>query len=118
MAEPWRTGQHLKPLQQEKAESPTDASLSGQRKGNIKAIPEEEREYPLPRVKTKTEVATIKLTPACRLAWEAAAAAEKRSLANMFEVAILAYCKHHQISVTAVADELPVDGLHTLGAKL
>ena len=51
------------------------------------------------RVKTKTEVATIKLTPQCRVAWEAAAASETRSLANMFEVAILEYCRQHHIEV-------------------
>lgn len=49
------------------------------------------------RVKKKTEVATIKLTPECRLAWEAAATAETRSLSNMFEVAIFEYCKLHHI---------------------
>lgn len=51
------------------------------------------------RVRTKTEVATIKLTPQCRAAWEAAAAAETRSLANMFEVAILDYCRCHDVQV-------------------
>lgn len=49
------------------------------------------------RTKTKTEVATIKLTPECRRAWEAAATSERRSLANMFEVAILEYCQQHGI---------------------
>ena len=34
------------------------------------------------REKTKTEVATIKLTPECRRAWEAAATSERRSLAR------------------------------------
>ena len=58
------------------------------------------------RVKTKTEVATIKLTPQCRVAWEAAAAVETRSLANMFEVAILDYCRRHDVQVPALtADE-------------
>ena len=51
------------------------------------------------RIKTKTEVATIKLTPQYRMAWEAAAAAETRSLANMFEVAILDYCRRHEVLV-------------------
>lgn len=60
----------------------------------------------LPRIKTKTEVATIKLTPLCRQAWEAAASAETRSLANMFEVAILDYCKRHRISIAPAANEL------------
>ena len=51
------------------------------------------------RAKTKTEVATIKLTPECRRAWEAAASRERRSLANMFEVAILEYCERHSVEV-------------------
>lgn len=57
------------------------------------------------RAKTKTEVATIKLTPQCRRAWEAAATSERRSLANMFEVAILEYCERHGIEVPADASE-------------
>lgn len=55
------------------------------------------------RAKTKTEVATIKLTPECRRAWEAAATSERRSLANMFEVAILEYCTRHGVEVPATA---------------
>jgi hypothetical protein len=53
----------------------------------------------MPKPKTKTEVATIKLTLQVRQAWEAAAAAERRSLANMFEVAILDYCEQHGVPV-------------------
>lgn len=49
--------------------------------------------------KTKTLVATIKLTPHVRAAWEAAATMERRSLANMFEVAILGYCEQHGVAV-------------------
>ncbi|RTL26926.1 MAG: hypothetical protein EKK47_19895 [Burkholderiales bacterium] len=55
------------------------------------------------RAKTKTEVATIKLTPECRRAWEAAASSERRSLANMFEVALLEYCERHGVEVPAPA---------------
>lgn len=55
------------------------------------------------RTKTKTEVATIKLTPGCRRAWEAAAASECRSLANMFEVTILEYCERHGVEVSVLA---------------
>ena len=51
------------------------------------------------RRKTKTEVATIKLTPQVRAAWETAALYENRSLANMFEVALLDYVKRHRIAV-------------------
>jgi hypothetical protein len=57
------------------------------------------------RVKKKTEVATIKLTSQCRVAWEAAAAAETRSLANMFEVAILDYCRRHDVQVPALTED-------------
>ena len=57
------------------------------------------------RAKTKTEVATIKLTPQCRAAWETAAALETRSLANMFEVAILDYCRRHEIALPAVTPD-------------
>ena len=58
------------------------------------------------RVKTKTEVATIKLTPQCRMAWEAAAAAETRSLANMLEVAILDYCRSHDVQVPVLTFDI------------
>jgi len=59
------------------------------------------------RVKTKTEVATIKLTPQCRMAWESAASVEMRSLANMFEVAILDYCQRHNVEVTGDVHDVP-----------
>ena len=72
---------------------------------NIKAIPELTALI-VTRLKTKTEVATFKLTPACRRAWEAAALRETRSLANMFEVAILDYCKQHHIPAEQ-KDETP-----------
>jgi predicted transcriptional regulator len=51
------------------------------------------------RVRTKTLAATIRLSPEVRAAWEAAAAAERRSLASMFEVAMLEYVARHKISV-------------------
>ncbi|MBP6902102.1 MAG: hypothetical protein KBC73_18565 [Burkholderiaceae bacterium] len=53
----------------------------------------------MPRPRRKTEVATIKLTPEVRRAWEAAAEFERRSLANVFEVAILEYVRRHHIAV-------------------
>lgn len=59
------------------------------------------------RLKTKTQVATIKLTPQCRMAWEAMAAAETRSLANMFEVAILDYCRRHEVVVPSATEDAP-----------
>lgn len=57
----------------------------------------------MPRVRRKTEVATIKLTPEVRRACEAAAESEHRSLANVFEVAILEYVKRHHIALPAAA---------------
>jgi hypothetical protein len=63
----------------------------------------------MPRPKTKTEVATIKLSRHVRAAWEAAATSERRSLANMFEVAILAFCEQKGIVVPEPpAEEAPV----------
>jgi hypothetical protein len=53
------------------------------------------------RPRRKTEVATIKLTPEVRRAWEASAEFEGRSLANVFEVVILEYVKLHHIAVPA-----------------
>lgn len=60
----------------------------------------------MPRPRRKTEVATIKLTPEVRRAWEAAAESEHRSLANVFEVAILEYVKRHHIAVPTATAEM------------
>lgn len=60
------------------------------------------------RPRRKTEVATIKLTPEVRRAWEAAAESDRRSLANVFEVAILEYVKHHHIAVPTDAAVLAI----------
>ena len=77
-------------------------------KGNTRAILELTSETLVVRAKTKTEVATIKMTPQCRVAWETAASAETRSLANTFEVAILDYCQRHHVAVpTLTVDEVP-----------
>lgn len=57
------------------------------------------------RIRRKTEVATIKLTPEVRRAWLAAAEAERRSMANVFEMAILDYVRRHRIAVPRVAQE-------------
>jgi hypothetical protein len=64
----------------------------------------------MPRQKLKTEVATIKMTPEVRHAWEAAASSERRSLANVFEVAILEYVRLHRIDVPALVSALPGPG--------
>ena len=56
----------------------------------------------MPRPKTKTVAATVRLSPDVRAAWEAAATHERRSLTSMLEVALLEYVKRHRIPVEAV----------------
>lgn len=55
----------------------------------------------MPRPKTKTIAATVRLSPDVRAAWEAAATHERRSLTSMLEVALLEYVKRHRIPVAA-----------------
>lgn len=55
----------------------------------------------MPRPRTKTVAASIRLSPEVRAAWEAAARTERRSLAGMFEVAMLEYVRRHRIPVEA-----------------
>jgi uncharacterized protein (DUF1778 family) len=43
----------------------------------------------------KTSILTARIAPEVKLALRAAADAERRSLANMLEVAVLEYCKSH-----------------------
>jgi hypothetical protein len=45
------------------------------------------------RPKRKTEVTTLKMTPEVRDLWERCAAAEVRSLTNMFEVMVRNYAQ-------------------------
>jgi hypothetical protein len=56
-------------------------------------------------VRTKTEVATIKLMPEHRVAWETAADLETRSQANMFEVAIFHYRRRHEVAIPAATPD-------------
>lgn len=58
------------------------------------------------RIKRKIEVATIKLMLEVRRTWEAAATAERRLLANLFEVALLEYVQNHRIDVSALTREV------------
>lgn len=59
----------------------------------------------MPRVRRTTEVASIKLAPEVRRAWVGASEPERRSLASVFEVAILKYVKRHHMAVPAAAKE-------------
>ena len=61
----------------------------------------------MPRPRTKTLAATVRLSPEARAAWEAAAAVERRSLASMFGVAVLEYVARHKISVVTAASPGP-----------
>ena len=44
----------------------------------------------------KTSILTVRVTPEVKAALQGAATIERRSLANMLEVAVLAYCKAAQ----------------------
>lgn len=69
----------------------------------------------MPRPRTKTLAATIRLSPEVRAAWEAAATAERRSLASMFEVAMLEYVRVHHIE--APWDDKALASPSTKGAQ-
>lgn len=49
----------------------------------------------MPRPKLKTTTLTVRIEPKVKEALASAANAERRSLANMLEVAVLAYCSQH-----------------------
>lgn len=53
------------------------------------------------RIKTKTATLTLRVPPEVKDLLAAAVGADCRSLANMFEVIVLAYCDKHGISVSA-----------------
>ena len=47
------------------------------------------------RVRLKTAILTVRIEPETKTALAAAAKAERRSLANMLEVMVLAWCRDH-----------------------
>jgi hypothetical protein len=49
----------------------------------------------MPRPKLKTTTLTVRIEPKVKEALAKAASAERRSLANMLEVAVLTYCTQH-----------------------
>jgi hypothetical protein len=57
----------------------------------------------MPRPKLKTEVTTLKMTLEVRDLWERCAAAEVRSLTNMFEVMVRTYAAKAGIKAAAPA---------------
>jgi hypothetical protein len=51
----------------------------------------------MPRPKLKTTTLTVRIEPKVKQALASAASAERRSLANMLEVAVLAYCSKNAL---------------------
>lgn len=51
----------------------------------------------MPRAQPKTATLTLRVAPDVKSLLVAAAQADRRSLANMLEVIVLAYCKDHGI---------------------
>ncbi len=49
------------------------------------------------RPQLKTVAATIRVTPELKAIWTAAATAERRSMANLFEVALREYVQRHPL---------------------
>jgi hypothetical protein len=53
----------------------------------------------MPRPKLKTTTLTVRIEPKVKEALVSAANAERRSVANMLEVAVLAYCGQHAAGI-------------------
>ena len=54
----------------------------------------------MPRPKSKTEATSLKMTPEVRDLWERCAAAEHRTLTNMFEVMVREHAKKLKLKPT------------------
>jgi hypothetical protein len=59
------------------------------------------------RPKSKTEATSLKMTPEIRDLWERCAAAEHRSLTNMFEVMVREHAKKLNLKPVKAAPVLP-----------
>lgn len=53
----------------------------------------------------KTEVVSVRVEPQIKAALQAAAEREMRSLANMVEVMVVAYCRTNGVRLDGVSDE-------------
>jgi hypothetical protein len=62
---------------------------------------------------SKSEVVSVRVEPHIKLAMQAAADREMRSLANMFEVMVVAYCREQGHPLLGV----PTDALPNLVAR-
>lgn len=54
---------------------------------------------------SKTEVVSVRVEPPIKAALQAAADREMRSLANMVEVMVVAYCRTNGVPMIGVSDE-------------
>ncbi|BDI07210.1 hypothetical protein [Sphaerotilus microaerophilus] len=54
---------------------------------------------------TKTQVFSVRIEPHIKVAMQAAAEREMRSLANMFEVMVVAYCRERGYPLPGVPDD-------------
>jgi hypothetical protein len=59
--------------------------------------------YVMARLPIKSSVLTVRVAPEVKASLQSAAIAERRSLANMLEVAVLAYCSHAKTAPSALA---------------
>jgi len=61
----------------------------------------------MPKPRLKTTTLTVRVEPDTKAALTAAAKAERRSLANMLEVMVLAWCRDHDINPQSPEAEKP-----------
>ena len=54
---------------------------------------------------TKSQVVSVRVEPPIKAALQSAAEREMRSLANMFEVMVVSYCRAHGYPLEGVSDE-------------
>lgn len=54
---------------------------------------------------SKSEVVSVRVEPHIKAALQSAADREMRSLANMVEVMVVAYCRANSVPLTGVSDE-------------
>ncbi len=69
------------------------------------------------RPQLKTVAATIRVTPEVKAIWTAAATAERRSMANLFEVALREYVQRHPSEVEATGASQSGSGSARSGRK-
>ena len=59
---------------------------------------------------SKSEVVSVRVEPRIKVALQAVADRELRSVANMIEVMVIAYCQTHGVPVEGISKEIPTTG--------